>query len=127
MKQITLVFYDRDFCGEWRYPLPDEARLAVFFADLNRELAGCDVFFDYCHEPNVTLRVRGYGDLLNSIRIRSPQQGFASLCLSQALGPSPGTDLLDDIRRALRRVAFSPESIAPEGGEQLCHNCGCGC
>ena len=126
MKTISVVFYDRQFAGDWSYPFDDEA-LQPFFDGLNNELCGCGVRFEFCHEPNITLRVNGYGDLLNSIRIRSPQDGFASLCLGHFIGSSPDTNLLADVKRGVRRMAFSPESIAPDGGDQLCHNCGCGC
>ncbi|OQY23879.1 MAG: hypothetical protein B6I37_04455 [Desulfobacteraceae bacterium 4572_35.2] len=126
MKTITVVFYDREFAGEWKYPF-DEASLAPFFAELNRELSACGVKFEFCMEPNITLRINGYGDLLNSIRVRSPQDGFSSLCLGQFIGPSLDTNLLADVKRGVRRVAFSPESIVPDGGSALCHNCGCGC
>ncbi len=126
MKTITVVFYDREFAGGWTYDF-DEQAIASFFEALNDELNSCGVQFDYCHEANITLRVNGYGDLLNSIRIRSPEDGFSSLCLGQFIGPSPDTDLLADIKRGVRRVAFSPESITPAGGDAICHNCGCGC
>ncbi|PLX97638.1 MAG: hypothetical protein C0620_00595 [Desulfuromonas sp.] len=126
MKTITVVFYAREFAGDWTYPLDEEA-IAPFFAALNEELNTAGVAFDFCHEPNITLRVNGYGDLLNSIRIRSPEDGFSSLCLGQFIGASPDTDLLADIKRGVRRVAFSPESIVPAGGDAICHNCGCGC
>nr|WP_320051092.1 hypothetical protein [uncultured Desulfuromonas sp.] len=126
MKTITVVFYDREFAGNWTYPI-DEQAIAPFFDALNEELNSCGVQFEFCHEPNITLRVNGYGDLLNSIRIRSPEDGFSSLCLGQFIGPSPDTNLLEDIKRGVRRVAFSPESIVPAGGDAICHNCGCGC
>ncbi|EAT15970.1 hypothetical protein HTZ97_08380 [Desulfuromonas acetoxidans] len=126
MKTITVVFYDREFAGEWTYDL-DEQKIQPFFDALNAELNSAGVQFDFCNEPNITLRVNGYGDLLNSIRIRSPEDGFSSLCLGQFIGPSPDTDLLADIKRGVRRVAFSPESIVPAGGDAICHNCGCGC
>lgn len=126
MKTITVVFYDREFAGEWTYPF-DQSLIAPFFDELNRELSSCGVKFEFCLEPNITLRINGYGDLLNSIRVRSLDDGFSSLCLGQFIGPSPDTNLLDDIKRGVRRVAFSPESIVPDGGSELCHNCGCGC
>lgn len=126
MKTITVVFYAREFANNWHYPFDEEA-IQPYFDALNQELAGCGVFFDFCHEPNITLRINGYGDLLNSIRIRSPEDGFSSLCLGQFIGPSPETNLLDDVKRGVRRVAFSPESIIPSGGDAICHNCGCGC
>jgi len=126
LKTITVVFYARDFVGDWQYDF-DETKIAGFFSSLNAELFGCGVHFEFIHEPNITLRINGYGDLLNSVRIRSLDDGFSSLCLGQIIGPSPDIDLLSDVKRGVRRVAFSPESIVPDGGHGLCHNCGCGC
>ncbi|MDY0190407.1 MAG: hypothetical protein RBR22_06705 [Desulfuromonas sp.] len=126
MKTITVVFYDRDFVGDWKYAF-DETALPSFFSALNDELSGCGVYFEYLLEPNITLRINGYGDLLNTVRIRSLDDNFSSLCLAQVIGVSPDVDLLADVKRGVRRVAFSPESIVPDGGHNLCHNCGCGC
>ncbi len=126
MKTITVIFYEREFAGEWQYPF-DEEKLPVFFDELNTELAACGVVFEYRLEENITLRVNGYADLLNSVRIRSLSDGFASLCLAQCIGASQDADFLADIKRGVRRVAFSPESIVPECSDNLCHNCGCGC
>ncbi len=126
MREITVVFYAREFSGEWKYPFADET-IAPFFAQLNQELSGCGVKFNFAHEPNVCLKINGYQDMLNSVRICAPKHGFPSLCLGQFLGASPAADFLADVKRGVRRVAFSPESIAPAGGEALCHNCGCGC
>lgn len=126
MKTISVVFYGREFSGNWSYPF-DEQAVPAFFAALNQELCGCGVHFSYHMEPDITLRIHGYADLLNSIRIRSPQDGFSSLVLGQVVGHSPDVDLFADIKRAVRRVAFSPESIVPEGSNEICHNCGCGC
>lgn len=126
MKTITVVFYAREFSGDWNYQF-DEEMVQPFFAKLNDELSGCGVVFEFVHEPNITLRINGYGDLLNSVRIRSLADGFSSLCLEQVIGASPAADFWADVKSAVRRVAFSPESIVPIGGTQLCHNCGCGC
>ncbi len=126
LKTITVVFYARDYVGDWQYSF-DESTLPGFFSSLNAELSNCGVFFEYAHEPNIILRITGYADLLNSVRIRSLDDDFASLCLGQVIGASPDIDLLADVKRGVRRVAFSPESIVPDGGHGLCHNCGCGC
>jgi len=126
LKTVNVVFCARDFCGEWQYPF-DENTIAPFFSELNSELSGCGVLFKYEHQPNITLRINGYGDLLNSIRVNSKDNGLSSLCLGQIIGCSPDADLFADLKRGVRRVAFSPESIPPPGGDELCHNCGCGC
>lgn len=126
MREITVVFYARDFGGEWKYPFDDES-IAPFFAQLNQELNGAGVKFSFAHEPNVCLKIFGYQDMLNSVRISGPGCGLSNLCLGQFIGASPDADFLADVKRGARRMAFSPESIAPAGGDALCHNCGCGC
>jgi len=126
VKTVTVIFYARDFAGEWKYEL-EESKLREMFAALNSELSAAGVKFEYQHEPNITLRINGYADLLNSVRLRSLHDGIASLPLAQLIGASVNADLLEDVRKGARRVAFSPESIPPVDGAQLCHNCGCGC
>jgi hypothetical protein len=79
-------------------------------------------------EEEIVLEVKGYNDLLNTVRLRSPQDGIGNLCLGHIIGASPNRDLLEDIRRGVNRVAFAPETIEPEGSNKIvCHNCGCGC
>ncbi|MGC9518850.1 MAG: hypothetical protein ACP5FP_04215 [Desulfuromonadaceae bacterium] len=126
MQEIRVVFYAREFGDKWEYPF-DDAAIEPFFAQLNMELNGCGIKFSFAHEPNVCLKINGYQDMLNSVRICAPEHGFPSLCLGQFLGASTDADFLADVKRGVRRVAFSPESIAPVGGDALCHNCGCGC
>ena len=74
------------------------------------------------------IEARGYGDLLNAVRIRSSKPGLGNLCLGHVIGCSAHLDLLEDIRRGVRRIAFAPETIEPDGSDKVvCHNCGCGC
>jgi hypothetical protein len=36
--------------------------------------------------------------------------------------------LMADIKRAINRVAFAPETVPPDDhNRRVCHNCGCGC
>ncbi|WP_020675947.1 hypothetical protein [Geopsychrobacter electrodiphilus] len=72
--------------------------------------------------------VRGYGDVLNSIRLRYPPAGFSNACLGHIIGTSFNRDLADDLRRGINRLLFAPETIEPVGSDKVvCHNCGCGC
>lgn len=128
MRSITVVFYKRQLVRrDWDYPV-DELRLTEFFQELNAELNRFDLQVRQLHDAAVSLEIRGYGDLLNSIRIRYPEAGFGNLCLGHILGPSRNRDLYEDLRRGINRVAFAPETIEPEGSDKIvCHNCGCGC
>ncbi len=127
-KNISLVFYGFRFHGNgWRYDL-DEKALGEFLAGLRNELLPLGIQLEHLKEEGATLDVKGYGDLLNSVRIRSPKDSIGNLCLGHIIGASRNRDLFEDIRRGVNRVAFAPETIEPEGSDKIvCHNCGCGC
>jgi hypothetical protein len=127
-KAITVALYGRSYSrADWRYDL-DAAAVEEFLAGLQRELAPFGVALQWCREEDVVLEVKGYADLLNTVRLRSPQDDIGNLCLGHVIGQSPNRDLLEDIRRGVTRVAFAPETVEPEGSSKIvCHNCGCGC
>ncbi len=127
-KEITVGFYERNFPrSDWHYPI-ERTVLDQFLADLAAELEPFGVQVMVQFEGAVTLEVKGYGDLLNTVRLRSPQDGINNLCLGHVIGASPNHDLFEDIRRGVTRIAFAPETIEPEGSNKVvCHNCGCGC
>ena len=86
------------------------------------------VAFSTDRNPGFVVTVNSYADLLNAVRISSPSDGIASRCVGHLIGKSERLDLLEDIRRAVNRVAFAPETIPPdEHNRKVCHNCGCGC
>lgn len=128
MQTITVAFYKRLLVRQdWNY-LVDDQQLAEFFQELNADLNRFDIQVRTVQDDAVSIDIRGYGDLLNSIRIRAPQAGFGNLCLGHIIGASPGRDLHADIKRGVNRIAFAPETIEPEGSDKVvCHNCGCGC
>lgn len=128
VKEITVALYRREFENpEWNYPVDEEA-LERFIAELSAQLERLSVHVVFVREPDNCARVRGYGDLLNAVRLRSPNDNISNLCLGHILGPSGNRDLFEDIRRGVTRVAFAPEMIEPEGSNKVvCHNCGCGC
>ncbi len=127
-KEITVVFYERRFPrDEWRYDV-DDRLLQEFFARLEQELTPFGIQVKKLQDPDLSIDVNGYGDLLNSVRIRSPKDSIGNLCLGHIIGASPSRDLFEDIRRGVNRVAFAPETVEPEGSNKVvCHNCGCGC
>ncbi len=127
-KEITIVFYGRSYPRkDWRFA-EDEAATQSFLEALTEELAPLGICLRRLDQPEITVEVKGYGDLLNSVRIQSPQDGLGNLCLGHIIGQSTDRDLLADIRRGINRVAFAPETVEPEGSSKIvCHNCGCGC
>lgn len=72
--------------------------------------------------------INSYADLLNVVKITSPQDGHSNQCVGHIIGKSDGLDIMEDIGVAVRRVAFAPETVAPSSEfRKVCHNCGCGC
>jgi hypothetical protein len=127
-KEITVVLYGRRHGrADWSFEL-DEKALDEMLKGLAEELAPFGMVLRREANAEMVLDVRGYNDLLNTVRLRSPQDGIGNLCLGHIIGISPHRDLLEDIRRGVNRVAFAPETIEPEGSNKIvCHNCGCGC
>jgi hypothetical protein len=127
-REITVVFYRRLAArADWHYVL-DEAALLALAGELKEEYAPFGIQVVFFQEPSCSMEIKGYGDLLNSVRLRAPQNGIGNLCLGHIVGASPHRDLLQDIRRGVSKVAFAPETVEPEGSDKIvCHNCGCGC
>ena len=127
-KDITVVRYDFTLTNNEWAPGVDMGTIESFVATLGKDLVSLDITVHYLVEDDVKLEVRGYGDLLNTIRLRSPKDHIGNLCLGHIIGQSANCDFFEDIRRGVSRVAFAPEMIEPEGDNKLvCHNCGCGC
>lgn len=126
-KEIEIAFYGRRFLQEWHNDF-DRPALDALLVQLAAELAPFGMVVRGCWEEEVILDVRGYGDLLNCVRLRSPKDGIANLCLGHIIGQSPNCRIEEDIRRGVSRIAFAPEMVEPEGeSKRVCHNCGCGC
>lgn len=99
-----------------------------FVKELTEELSAYGVGIDSSHNEAVTVNVNSYADLLNAVRISSPVDGFINKCIGHIIGQSQQLNLFEDIRRAVNRVAFAPETIQPDDhNRKVCHNCGCGC
>ena len=126
--KINLVVYDVNFArSDWNYPL-DYNALQGEVNVMGEQFSALGVHVDFSRDPSFTIEVKGYADLLNAVRIRSNRPGLSNLCLGHVIGCSEQLDLMDDIRKGIRRVAFAPETIEPEGSDKVvCHNCGCGC
>ena len=127
-KEITVVQYGCRLTNtEWSPDVDIEA-IDGFVGSLHNDFKSLGITVSYVNEPEITLEVNGYAELLNIIRLRSPKDHIANLCLGHVIGQSANCDLLEDIRRAVSRIAFAPEMIEPEGSDKIvCHNCGCGC
>jgi hypothetical protein len=128
VKELTVALYQCRYPRQdWSFSVDREA-LFGFLKQQQQELEPLGVKLQLLDDPSQTIDINGYGDLLNSIRLRSPRDGISNLCLGHIIGPSKGCDLLVDLRRGINRVAFAPEMIEPEDeNRKVCHNCGCGC
>ncbi|ALC16550.1 hypothetical protein DSOUD_1772 [Desulfuromonas soudanensis] len=127
-KEITVIFYGRRYPRQdWTFHWDQEA-VDELLVETAREFLPLGIVIEAVREEGIVLDINGYGDLLNTVRIRSSGDGIANLCLGHILGSSPNRNLIEDIRRGVSRVAFAPETIEPEGSDKIvCHNCGCGC
>ncbi len=127
-KEITVVFYRQNHIRDnWKVDL-DGAEAERFFGKLEGDLSRAGVVLKRTRNDAFTIDINSYADLLNAIRISSPDDGFGSVCVGHIIGQSQNLDLMDDIRRAVMRIAFAPETVPPEDhNRKVCHNCGCGC
>jgi len=127
-REIVVVFYGYRLASHsWRPPAMarDPQHLV---AELAREYGKYGIAVRCVAEPDTVLEVKGYGDLLNTVRLRTSDSTLGNPCLGHVIGQSANCDLLEDLRRGLSRIAFAPETIEPDGSsKKVCHNCGCGC
>ncbi len=129
IKPFQLVFYRRTSASDTDWVDPsDWTAVEKVLADLADELEPFGVKLVAEHDDANEILIRGYGDVLNSIRLRYPSGGFSNTCLGHVIGQSAARNLPADIRRGVNRILFAPETIEPQGSDKVvCHNCGCGC
>lgn len=127
-KTMTLTFFAQNHVRpDWKVDMEGEA-FQGFLSGLASDLARYGIKLHNGSNQDITIAINSYADLLNSVRISSLSDGFTSLCVGHIIGPSANLDLREDIRKAVNRVAFAPETIPPEDhNRKVCHNCGCGC
>ena len=127
-KQISLIFYRQNHLRpDWRENL-DSPEYRCSLHEMAEELGRCGVSLSLSENPEFTIDINSYSDLLNAVRITSHEDGFTNVCIGHVIGKSQNLNLAEDIRRAVNRIAFAPETVAPEDhNRKVCHNCGCGC
>lgn len=126
-KIVISVCKQNHLRDNWKVDLAGE-NFKEFILDLRGELAVFGVEIEQCHTPALTVDVNSYADLLNAVRITSAADSLSNKCIGHIIGQSQNLDLFEDIRRAVNRVAFAPETIQPDDhNRKVCHNCGCGC
>jgi len=128
VKEISVVLYGYRLKGKKWHPPVLEQEIRDFIAGLAADYERYGISVTYNEELDRVLEVKGYGDLLNTVRLRTNDSSLGSPCLGHVIGQSEHCDLLEDIRRGISRIAFAPETIEPDGSsKKVCHNCGCGC
>jgi len=124
VKEIRIVIYQRDFVTAWHYDFDTEG-IRILAQELTEEYRSAGVRVIFSKAEDLSVRVSGYGDILNAVKLRS---AAGSHCLGHIIGESKNRDLLEDARRGISKLAFAPETIMPEAAHRkVCHNCGCGC
>jgi hypothetical protein len=126
-KMVVTVYGQNHARPDWRVDLSSSV-FELFFIELADDLAKFGIEITKMTDNETVIDINSYADVLNSVRISSPADGFSGICVGHVIGKSPHLDLLEDIKRAVNRIAFAPETVAPEShNRQVCHNCGCGC
>ena len=127
-KSMNIVIYKRNFIrSDWQQDLDIEA-ISRLVEQLNVEFHQFDWQVALQIDKEQSVDVRGYGDLLNAVRLRATGSVHGNPCLGHVIGASAACDPLADIKRGINRIVFAPETIEPEAAHKtVCHNCGCGC
>ncbi|MEI6206862.1 MAG: hypothetical protein WCP20_08770 [Desulfuromonadales bacterium] len=127
-KQITLtVFMQEQTTRDWSFDFDGDS-FQLFCNALIKDMKRLGVTVTLVRNREAVIQINSYADLLNVVKISSPENAHSSQCIGHIIGKSENLDILEDIRAAVRRVAFAPETIAPAGEfRKVCHNCGCGC
>lgn len=127
-KQMVITILDQKYVkNDWRLDA-DGQEFQGFLAGVTTEMERLGVALTVVRKRDTVITINSYADLLNVVKISSPQDGHSNQCVGHIIGKSPRLDIMEDIGTAVRRVAFAPETIAPSSEfRKVCHNCGCGC
>lgn len=128
MKQITMIVFDQEHARmDWYFDFDGKA-FQNFCSRLAKEMKKLGIALSVVRNRDAVITVNSYADLLNAVKVSSPDDGHINQCVGHIIGKSENLDILEDIRTAVRRAAFAPETIAPSTEfRKVCHNCGCGC
>lgn len=128
LKKMTVTILDqRHVRMDWYIDF-DGTEFQGFFSRMAREMKKLGVALDLVRNRDAVIQINSYADLLNVVKVSSPEDGHTNQCIGHIIGKSENLDIREDIGAAVRRVAFAPETIAPASEfRKVCHNCGCGC
>ena len=127
-KNMVISIHDQKYLrNDWRFDF-DGQQFVDFLSEISTEMGRLGVLVSVVRNREAVISINSYADLLNVVKISSPQDGHSNQCVGHIIGKSKRLDIMEDIGVALRRVAFAPETIAPSSEfRKVCHNCGCGC
>ena len=125
---IEIIFYGQNHLRpDWKVDT-GSLQMELLLGELTDDLARFGIEIKRQDNESIVIDINSYADVLNAVRISSPAEGLANICVGHVIGKSPNLDLYEDIKRAVNRVAFAPDMIPPdEHNRRVCHNCGCGC
>lgn len=127
-KQMVITILDQKRLRNDWYVDFDGQPFQDFLGGVIKEMKRLGVAITVMRNRDAAITVNSYADLLNVVKISSPEDGHSNQCIGHIIGKSQRLDIMEDINTAIRRVAFAPETIAPSSEfRKVCHNCGCGC
>jgi len=128
IKQIRLTILEQNYVRrDWYYDF-EGSGFHDFFETISGDMLKMGIGLELVRNREATISINSYADLLNVVKLSSPDDGHTNQCIGHIIGKSPNLDLQEDIRIAVRRIAFAPETVAPSSEfRKVCHNCGCGC
>lgn len=127
-KQIRLTVYEQNYIRkDWNFDF-EGTGFNEFYDSLAMDMRKMGIDLDLVRNREAVIDINSYADLLNVVKISSPDDGHSNHCIGHVIGKSPNLDIQEDIKIAVRRIAFAPETVAPSSEfRKVCHNCGCGC
>jgi len=127
-KQMVITIHDQNHLRKDWYIDFDGRVFQDFLTEMAAEMKRLGVLLTVVRNRDAVIAINSYADLLNVVKVSSPQDGHSNQCVGHIIGVSRHLDIMEDIGTAVRRVAFAPETIAPSSEfRKVCHNCGCGC
>ena len=124
---IVTILNQKHLRKDWIFDF-DGTIFTQFFDALIQEMNKLGIELRKVHNREIEITVNSYADLLNAVKISSADTGHANQCVGHIIGKSEHLDIMEDLRVAVKRIAFAPETIAPDNEfRKVCHNCGCGC
>ena len=128
LKQITVMILEQELIRrDWFFDFEGKI-FQRFFDGMTKDMKKLGIALSKVHNHDSVIKVTSYADLLNVVKVSSPDDGHTNQCVGHIIGKSEHLDIMEDIRTAVNRIAFAPETIAPSSEfRKVCHNCGCGC